>query len=263
MIFPFIGISGVNHSVLTNETFLNMDLSWLEAHGLHIAAGLLTTSTTLTNRLNTHHPQRFVTAGEMNEIVQTVHHPRVKYVVHHRSSSEAQLALDLLTIGELSRGAIAAIQVDEISDYPFPNPEILENFRRRYQDISLILQVGPQALNEVGNTGNLLVEKLAGYTQVIDALLLDKSDSRGIPLDSNMLRPVVQVLGKELPSYNIIVAGGLNNLNINMVSGLLSIYPKLSIDAESVFFEKKGDREEFKISMIGTYLDAYREALNI
>lgn len=245
-----------------SNTLSDIDFTWLEKQGLYIAAGFLTTTSTLSDKLAINHAQRFITAKELKSIAPTPLH-RVKYIIHHRSDSQNQLLNDMCKIAELSKDAFSAIQIDEISGLAFPDAKILKSFTRKYPQITLILQVGPQALEKIGSDLLLLRRELAQYSKIVGGLLLDRSDSRGIQLDPNELSPIVQMLSEDFPDYHLIIAGGLNTMNMSCISSLFKINSKLSIDAESVFFEGKGEDEVFNTSTIQEYLSAYKKALEI
>ncbi len=124
---------------------------------------------------------------------------------------------------------IHALQLDMI--WPEPNA-IWKAVHASRRQIEVILQLNTNALEEVGNSPEDLVKRLADYEGILHRVLLDKSMGRGQGMDANALRPFLDALSKETPWLSLGVAGGLGPKTMHLLGDLPNSYPNLSIDAQ-------------------------------
>ena len=124
---------------------------------------------------------------------------------------------------------IHALQLDMI----WPNPsEVANGVHTSRKQIEVILQIGKNALEEVGNDPQRVVERLGDYEGVIHRVLLDKSMGKGLGMDADGLIPFARAIRESFPTLGIGAAGGLGPETIQLVEPLVAVFPDLSIDAQ-------------------------------
>lgn len=123
---------------------------------------------------------------------------------------------------------IHALQLDMI----WPDPVAIEEVSRQYPDLQIILQVGKNAFQAIGDDVAGLLSRLEQYGEHLDYVLLDRSMGRGLPMEPERLRPFLRALKHERPDLGLAVAGGLGPNTVQVVQSLVSEFPSLSIDAQ-------------------------------
>ena len=98
--------------------------------------------------------------------------------------------------------------------------------------ISVILQVGKNAMADANDNPREVVRKLEDYTDVIDGVLFDKSMGQGKPMDTAVLMEYVIAVYEHLPKLRVAVAGGLGASTMEVAEPLISHFPDISIDAQ-------------------------------
>lgn len=125
--------------------------------------------------------------------------------------------------------AIHALQLDMI----WPDPDQIANgILASGKQIEVILQIGKNALEEVGNDPQMFVNRLIDYKGAIHRVLLDKSMGKGLGMDANVLIPFANALKDSFPELGIGAAGGLGPDTMHLVEPLARAFPDLSIDAQ-------------------------------
>ncbi|KKS13620.1 MAG: hypothetical protein UU70_C0012G0005 [Candidatus Yanofskybacteria bacterium GW2011_GWA1_41_6] len=124
---------------------------------------------------------------------------------------------------------IHALQLDMI----WPNPNaIWHSVHSSRKQLEVILQLNTNALAEVGDNPEALVNRLAEYEGIVHRVLLDKSMGRGLGMDVNFLRPFLYALSTKTPWLSLGVAGGLGPKTMHLLGTLPKDFPNLSIDAQ-------------------------------
>lgn len=124
---------------------------------------------------------------------------------------------------------IHALQLDMI----WPEPSQIANaVHALRKQIEVILQVGKNALAEVNDDPEAVVEKLRDYNGVIQRVLLDKSMGRGIGMDAQVLLPFARAIKESLPSIGLGAAGGLGPKTVSKILPLIEEIPDISFDAQ-------------------------------
>ena len=134
-----------------------------------------------------------------------------------------------------------AIQLDLV----WPKPSEIKNFKEKYSDILLILQVGKFALEDVDDDPQKTVGKLREYEDSIDHVLLDMSMGKGKGMEAGGFLPLLRLIKKELPDLGLAVAGGLgpdpeNLLELELIA---KEFPDVSIDAQGNVKRKDAPRD--------------------
>lgn len=123
-----------------------------------------------------------------------------------------------------------ALQLDMI----WPDPYLVSNALNVWnKKIEVILQIGSNALELMGDNPEEVVERLHEYEGIIHYVLLDKSMGRGLGMDADALLPFARAIRKAFPGLGIAAAGGLGPTSLNLVQPLFREFPDVSIDAQS------------------------------
>jgi hypothetical protein len=137
----------------------------------------------------------------------------------------------------------------------WPDPDQIANgVRASRKQIEVILQIGKNALEEVGNNYQFLVEKLGGYEGVIHRVLLDKSMGKGLGMDAEGLIPFARAIRESFPALGIGAAGGLGPETIQLVEPLAAVFSDLSIDAQGRLRPSRNALDPIDWNMAGNYL---------
>ncbi|MDD3531359.1 MAG: hypothetical protein PHV99_02095 [Candidatus Pacebacteria bacterium] len=124
---------------------------------------------------------------------------------------------------------INAVQLD----MPWPDPgQVAHGIHTSRRNIEVILQVGKNAIEEVGDDPDEVVRRLEDYEGVIHRVLLDRSMGRGLGMDAAALLPFAHAIRERFPGLDLVAAGGLGPQSINLVEPLVMEFPDLSIDAQ-------------------------------
>lgn len=118
-------------------------------------------------------------------------------------------------------------------DMPWPDPyEIFKALEDLPNQLEIILQIGQNALDAVGNNPLEMAQKLSEYKGVIHRVLLDKSMGRGLGMDAKSLIPFAKAVQFNFPEIGIVVAGGLGPQTMHLVQSFIKEFPDASIDAQ-------------------------------
>lgn len=146
---------------------------------------------------------------------------------------------------------IHALQLDMI----WPDPgEIANGVHASRKQIEVILQIGKNALEEVGNDPQRVVERLGNYEGVIHRVLLDKSMGKGLGMDADGHIPFARAIRESFQTLGIGVAGGLGPETIQLVEPLIKVFPDLSIDAQGRLRPSGNALDPIDWNMAGMYL---------
>lgn len=146
---------------------------------------------------------------------------------------------------------VHAVQLDMI----WPEPaEIANGIHTSRKQVEVIIQIGKNAFDQIGNDPNALVEKLEDYQGVIHRVLLDKSMGQGVGMNAEFLLPFARAIRKEFPTLGIGVAGGLGPETIHLVKPIAEEFPDVSIDAQARLRQSGSALDPIDWEMAGTYL---------
>jgi len=124
---------------------------------------------------------------------------------------------------------IHALQLDMI----WPDPaQVANGVHTSRKQIEVILQIGKNALAEVNDNPQAVVERLKEYGGIIHRVLLDKSMGRGIGMDAQALLPFARAIKELLPSIGLGAAGGLGPKTVSKILPLIEEMPNISFDAQ-------------------------------
>jgi hypothetical protein len=157
---------------------------------------------------------------------------------------------DLCSVALYGGPNMHALQLDMI----WPEPQLVSEFRGRFPHIQVVLQVGAQALAQIGDDPAELVSRLKQYGATIDHVLLDKSMGRGKGMDAQVLLPFVQAIADSDLNVGLAVAGGLGPSSLHLVEPLIEKFPDISIDAQGQLRPSGDSHDPIDWTMAAEYL---------
>lgn len=217
---PYIGVSGITaiHEISELLEYFSTDST------VRLMAGVLANKKTLGNkRQDSAIQNRYPLPGEEHYIF--MDDPRVLNLIHYGAANTANLHQDLRMVRIGFRRA-NGIQLNVV----WPNPEEIQMYKEMYQKDTIVLQIGPRALQKIDHSQQALAEMLKVYEPIVDYFLLDPSDGQGKSFDMKTLKNYLEATRdiSILPA----VAGGLNHRNVRELRELVQTFG-ISIDAES------------------------------
>ena len=213
---PYIGITDVpdaafalecaNLFIGTNRRFMN---------------GLMMNHQTLKGKPNKYDavwPKR----SELADIF--IRHPKVYNTLHFADFFNQTKLKHLEQITAYCGPYLHAIQLDMC----WPDPDMIQEYKLKYPNIDIIVQIGPKAFSEL--TIREFDKALERYSNV-EYFLLDKSGGKGVGLSASELEPYIYAArwNNKMP---IALAGGLGPDTLDLLEDLPQKYAWLSIDAQ-------------------------------
>lgn len=197
--------------------------------GRQVMTGVLTSSKTLRGLTNKY-PNRYPQIERAGVVLSGGAHEHYG-MIHHHCDDPGMLHSEIDEIFELYAGDAAyAVQINNC----WPDSEELEDFRRNYDYIKVVLQVGSEAIEQCDRSPIAIALLVRAYGKLIDGVLFDPSGGKGKAFDPHFAAAVVVALNDATPYLSIRgVAGGLDADNvISQIGPLLELDPYLSWDAE-------------------------------
>lgn len=150
-------------------------------------------------------------------------------MIHFRSASSGDALLkELITVTNLGGPNLDGLQLN----MTWPEPNVLQQYRSQFPRLQIVLQVGRQSFEEILQDPMLLVNRLREYRNLIDNVLLDKSEGLGRTLDVPRLLSYMERIYSADLAMGIVIAGGLSAETLWLIKPLVELFPELSIDAE-------------------------------
>jgi len=232
---PYIGITDFMTASEVQEMFRVFQEAGGPEIGRVLQAGVMTSKKVLTD-VPTKWSKAFPKKEDLRGIF--LYHDHLLGTLHYADYDEAPcLEQDLdraLSYAEFGFAGqpgtycLRAVQLDMI----WPDPAKLLQWSGWHPHIRVILQVGKEALAQVGNDPDNLLARLEPYKRCVDDVLLDKSAGKGLGMDAEGLRPFVDAVLKRGPGMGVVCAGGLGPESLHLVEPLVREYPTISIDAQ-------------------------------
>lgn len=177
--------------------------------------------------LDTKWTKAFPTNAQIADIF--VDNPLAFNTLHYADYTNTDVSRSLRDAIGYGGADINALQLDMV--WPEPD-DIAQAVQASGKQISVILQIGQNAMLEAGDSPTEVLKKLESYVDVIDGVLFDKSMGQGKVMDVNVLLGYVSAIYEHMPKLRVAVAGGLGPFTMDVVEPLISHYPDLSIDAQ-------------------------------
>ena len=169
--------------------------------------------------------------------------PDVLNTIHYADLYGPDAGKDLLENLELcikyGGDFLHAIQLD----VTWPNPSGLKEFKQKYPDTMIILQVGKFAIEKANSDPQEITKRLKEYGSSIDFVLLDLSMGKGVGMNAEVLLPLLRLIADEAPGLGLAVAGGLGPESVDILEPIAREFPDISIDAQGNLKHKDAPRD--------------------
>jgi len=220
---------------------------------IKLMVGIMT-SYKMLNGVPTKWAKAFPNANTIKDIF--IEHKSALNTVHYADYDGIDFFENLSRVISLGSPHLHAIQLDMI----WPDPQTIINIKSNHPELLIILQINTRSFEQVENDLHKMLEKLKKYENCLSHVLLDRSMGRGIGMESDRLRPVIEYLKREMPDLNIAIAGGLGPETIYLAGPLIKEFPDLSIDAQGRLRPSGSALDPIDWSMAKEYV---RKALRI
>lgn len=231
MLIPYIGITD-----FTDYSQVQAMLQVFEQHRKPCSARRLHVGVMMSYKTLYGIPTKWMDFWAPKETLPKIFQPGDAYNCLHFADYENNpgLSRSLSYAIWLSGPDIHGLQLDMI----WPDPtKIAQAVRARRKPVEVILQIGENALQAVGNDPRVLVEKLHYYVDdaIIQRVLLDKSMGGGLGMSASELLPFARAIREHFPTLGLVFAGGLGpkDEDIGLVKPLIEEFPDASIDAQN------------------------------
>lgn len=157
-----------------------------------------------------------------------IDHPLAYDALHYADYDGKTEAKHLVSAIKYGGENIHSLQLDMI----WPSAQMLTELKNEYPKIEIVLQVNTPALKQIGDDPKKLIQRLEGYENIIDFVLLDKSMGRGKGMDASALLPFIEAIYNSGLSLDVAVAGGLGPRTLHLVESIVKKFPFISIDSQ-------------------------------
>lgn len=150
-------------------------------------------------------------------------------ILHYADyEDQPDLANSLCAAVDFCGENLQGVQLDMI----WPDPKELTTFCKKHPTHKIILQIGKNAMEQIGDSPEAAVQRLAKYQGTVAGVLLDRSMGQGKGMDAQALLPYARAISKAFPEITLAAAGGLGPKSMHLVEPMLQEFPNLSIDAQ-------------------------------
>ncbi len=223
---PYIGITDFMNRSQTIEMLHCFNAASRLNNSHKLMVGVMMSYKTL-NGLDTKWTKAFPTNEQVSDIF--VQNSLAFNTLHYADYTNTDVCKSLVRAISCGGVNIDALQLDMV--WPEPSDVFMAVHGSR-KCISVILQIGTNAMAEVNDSPQEVIKRLEDYVDVVDGVLFDKSLGQGKPMDAEVLLPYVEAVYEHLPKMRVAVAGGLGAFTMNVAGPLISRFPDISIDAQ-------------------------------
>lgn len=215
---PYIGITGF----MTNEETMEILNLVPTSSNMSLMVGVLASWKTLYENKESN---RYPKLEKITKIFPS--HPLAINLIHYNTRNTENLCEQLILLNKIGGPNLHGFQLN----MTWPPIDELFKYRSSFPENILVLVVTKQAFQE--ENINVIYSKIEMYKKLVDIdyVLLDQSEGRGIPLNTEFMQKCIEVI-KTISGINIVVAGGLSSSTLELIEPLIKKYPGLSVDAE-------------------------------
>jgi hypothetical protein len=246
---PYVGVTGFMHSDEVAAL-----LATVPAHSRYrLMVGVLMSSKTLRGDANSW-PGRYPKAETVASLFPD--DERALNLVHYSTDERLTLHTQLEQVAWLGGMHCDGIQLN----MAWPNFNDIVNFRLAHPDLYIVLQIGKRAMERVESLPRF-AEQINFYAEAVDAILIDPSGGRGVPLD---VAPTSQFLCAVRHAHREIgigIAGGLGPHSLHLLQPFALMFDDLSCDAEGRL-RKSEEGDSLDLSAATAYAEAAFAMLN-
>jgi hypothetical protein len=255
---PYIGITGVMNRAQVAAIGAGA-LNLLYRTGRQIMMGVLVSSKTLAGETNKY-PHLYPPVKTLKDIFTS--DPRFLNLVHYSTDNPLWLREELSKIIKLFQSGEKKNGLNGLNGFQlniaWPAISQLEDVKTAFPALKIVLQIGPQALEQADYSPEKIMAMVGGYLPFVDYFLLDDSAGFGKPLDADNLRPYLRELS-DLFSAGLVIAGGLGPDTLHFAEPLIKEFPEVSIDAQSGLQEKGVLSINRSVEYIRRALEMYKQ----
>jgi len=221
---PYIGITGFMTPYEVLKILKNVPASFNRL----IMIGVLSNFDILSGLENTRY-NRYPKLKNIADIF--IENPRVFNVIHYHTKDSNTLLKQLLEMTKFGGSNLHGFQLN----ITWPSPAVLKEYRSKYPDKQIVLQIGQDAFDIIEHSSKQLTKKITKeYIGLVDYILLDTSQGRGQLLKTKVAHGYLSALNDENMDIALGVAGGLSpSTLVDIIEPLVEEFPDISIDAES------------------------------
>lgn len=204
-----------------------------------LAVGVLVNEKTLRCEKITETPNRYIDVHDISKVFRK--DPLLINMIHLSLPDSRNLLSSMERLTMLGGANLNGFQIN----MKWPDPEVLKRFRIKWLETRrsqpwIILQIGKDSLEDVGNCSLGLCKKLLEYNDCITDVLIDPSGGSGILTEAGDLEKYVRSITFEYPNMGIGLAGGLTAKSLEVVEEILWKYPNLSVGSGRVLCNDDG-----------------------
>ena len=221
---PYVGVTGFASRKEIANFLGKIDLDKTERL---IMLGVLMSDRTMQNSPSLHWPNRYPSMDVVKNIFP--YDRNLLNLIHFCPGGPESLLEKLVTLTE---------SVENLNGFQlnmtWPDPSVLEKYKKVYPDKIIVLQIGNSAFKQVLESPERLVEKVCvEYADSIDYVLIDGSGGEGKELDPTFMKDCLEEFGGYYSKkFEIVIAGGLGPDTIDLINPIVDYSPYVSIDAE-------------------------------
>jgi hypothetical protein len=234
-------------------------LNLLYRTGRQIMMGVLVSSKTLAGGQNKY-PHLYPPVKNLPSIF--VSDPRFLNFVHYNTDNPLFLREELFKIIKFFQGGEKKNGLNWLNGFQlniaWPAISQLEDVKTAFPAFKIVLQIGPQALEQADYSPEKVMAMASGYLPFVDYFLLDVSAGFGKPLDADNIRPYLRGLS-DLFSAGLVIAGGLGPDTLHLAEPLIREFPEVSVDAQSGLQEKGALSINRSVEYIRRALKMYKQ----
>lgn len=221
---PYVGVTGFMSPEEVTNTL--KDINFKKTNRL-LMVGVLASSKTIQGIKNKW-PNRYPQFEEIKNIFQN--NEDCLNLVHYNTKEPNHLLGQLVDITEEVGSVLHGFQLN----IAWPNVTILEQYKDKYPEKTIVLQIGSHAFDMVENSPEKLADKVWQYVErsTIDYVLLDPSGGLGQPFDPEKTFRYLEALRGQSNRIGLGTAGGLSPTTLHLLKPLLAEFQNISIDAE-------------------------------
>ncbi len=221
MVHPYIGVTGFMSAQEVNEVLQELP----SESQRKLMVGVLASSKTI-QRIPNKWPNRYPNPEDIAGIF--VRHPAALNLVHFNTKEPERLLAQMVEVTELGGENLHGFQLN----LKWPDPRVIEDYKKKHPEKVIVLQCGGGALSEVGKNPQSLGNSAKMYEGLCEYLLIDPSGGYGIPFDTAKGLEFLRALHSSIKGMGFGIAGGLSPETLDLLKPIVEAFPSTSIDAE-------------------------------
>lgn len=225
---PYIGVTGI----FTRKVADGFSARFVDGSKRKFMVGVLASKQTLEGKEDKY-PLRYPRISNIGKIFPE--NPNTISLIHFYAENSNNLFSQLRELTRYGGTNLDGFQLNMV----WPDPDMIEKYLRENEEMKIVLQVNSKALELVNNNPVKLAKKIKSeYKEIIDYILIDSSEGKGVPLNAKKSIEYLGGLSTMVPEVGLVVAGGLCAETLHLVADIVQEFPNISIDAEGKLRDK-------------------------